>query len=51
MNDLSQAIVGDFDEEGFLYIVDRMKDVINSGGVLVASREVEVRAVRQQGCP
>ena len=33
--------MGYFDEEGFLYIVDRMKDVINSGGVLVASREVE----------
>ncbi len=33
--------VGKFDEEGYLYIVDRIKDVINSGGVLVASREVE----------
>ena len=29
------------DEEGYLFIVDRVKDVINSGGVLVASREVE----------
>jgi fatty-acyl-CoA synthase len=29
------------DEEGFLYVVDRIKDVINTGGVLVASREVE----------
>lgn len=33
--------MGYFDEEGFLYIVDRKKDVINSGGVVVASREVE----------
>lgn len=29
------------DEQGFLYVVDRIKDVINTGGVLVASREVE----------
>jgi fatty-acyl-CoA synthase len=29
------------DEEGFLFVVDRVKDVINTGGVLVASREVE----------
>lgn len=33
--------VGYFDEEGYLYIVDRIKDVINTGGVVVASREVE----------
>lgn len=33
--------VGYFDEEGYLFIVDRIRDVINSGGVLVASREVE----------
>lgn len=33
--------VGYFDDEGFLYIVDRIRDVINTGGVLVASREVE----------
>ncbi|AWK89487.1 fatty acyl-CoA synthetase [Azospirillum thermophilum] len=33
--------VGYLDEEGYLYIVDRIKDVINTGGVLVASREVE----------
>jgi fatty-acyl-CoA synthase len=33
--------VGYFDDEGYLYIVDRMRDVINTGGVLVASREVE----------
>jgi fatty-acyl-CoA synthase len=29
------------DEKGFLFVVDRVKDVINTGGVLVASREVE----------
>ncbi|GAB3211486.1 fatty acyl-CoA synthetase [Marinactinospora thermotolerans] len=29
------------DSEGYFTIVDRIKDVINTGGVLVASREVE----------
>ncbi|MEU7338575.1 acyl-CoA synthetase [Streptomyces sp. NPDC007074] len=29
------------DEDGFFTVVDRVKDVINSGGVLVASRQVE----------
>lgn len=29
------------DEEGYVYVVDRIKDVINTGGVLVASRQVE----------
>ncbi|MEV4924262.1 fatty acyl-CoA synthetase [Streptomyces roseoverticillatus] len=29
------------DTEGYFTVVDRLKDVINSGGVLVASREVE----------
>ena len=29
------------DEDGYLYVIDRIKDVINTGGVLVASREVE----------
>lgn len=33
--------LGYFDEAGYLYIVDRVKDVVNSGGVLVSSREVE----------
>ncbi len=33
--------VGYFDEDGYLYIVDRIRDVVNTGGVLVASREVE----------
>ncbi|RCW45794.1 fatty-acyl-CoA synthase [Halopolyspora algeriensis] len=29
------------DEDGYFFVVDRIKDVINTGGVLVASREVE----------
>jgi fatty-acyl-CoA synthase len=33
--------IGVLDDAGYLYIVDRIKDVINTGGVLVASREVE----------
>ena len=33
--------VGTMDEAGYLFVVDRIKDVINTGGVLVASREVE----------
>ncbi|GGB54030.1 acyl-CoA synthetase [Tistrella bauzanensis] len=33
--------VGYFDEGGFLFVVDRVKDVIKTGGVIVASREVE----------
>jgi fatty-acyl-CoA synthase len=33
--------VGFFDEAGYLFIVDRIKDVIQTGGVQVASREVE----------
>ncbi|WP_135468347.1 fatty acyl-CoA synthetase [Crenalkalicoccus roseus] len=33
--------VGTMDAEGYITIVDRVKDVINTGGVLVASREVE----------
>lgn len=33
--------LGYMDAEGYLYVVDRIKDVINSGGVLVSSREVE----------
>ena len=33
--------IGYFDENGFLFICDRIKDVINTGGVVVSSREVE----------
>ncbi|MGA8113543.1 MAG: acyl-CoA synthetase [Actinocatenispora sp.] len=29
------------DDEGYIFVIDRIKDVINTGGVLVASREVE----------
>ncbi|TWP39048.1 fatty acyl-CoA synthetase [Leekyejoonella antrihumi] len=29
------------DEQGYIFVVDRIKDVINTGGVLVASRDVE----------
>ncbi|GAA1241985.1 acyl-CoA synthetase [Kitasatospora nipponensis] len=29
------------DADGYVFVVDRLKDVINTGGVLVASREVE----------
>ncbi|GAA1241169.1 acyl-CoA synthetase [Prauserella halophila] len=29
------------DEDGYVFVVDRIKDVINTGGVMVASREVE----------
>ena len=33
--------LGRFDEEGYLYVVDRKKDMIKTGGENVASREVE----------
>lgn len=33
--------VGYFDEEGYLFVIDRVKDIIKSGGVVVAGREVE----------
>lgn len=29
------------DAEGYMFVVDRIKDVVNTGGVLVATREVE----------
>ena len=36
------------DSEGFVEVVDRIKDVINTGGVLVASREVEDAVYRDE---
>ncbi len=33
--------IGCFDEQGYLYIVDRKKDMVLSGGENIASREVE----------
>jgi fatty-acyl-CoA synthase len=33
--------IGTMDEEGYLYIVDRKKDIIISGGENIASVEVE----------
>ncbi|MHA4836428.1 fatty acyl-CoA synthetase [Sphingopyxis sp. MSC1_008] len=33
--------VGVIDEAGYIFVVDRVRDVINTGGVLVAGREVE----------
>ena len=33
--------VGRFDEDGFLYLVDRVKDMIVSGGLNIYSKEVE----------
>jgi acyl-CoA synthetase (AMP-forming)/AMP-acid ligase II len=33
--------IGRFDDEGYLYIVDRKKDMIISGGENIASREIE----------
>jgi acyl-CoA synthetase (AMP-forming)/AMP-acid ligase II len=38
--------VGYVDEEGFLYLVDRKKDMIDSGGVKVYPRDVEEIAAR-----
>ncbi|NIB38980.1 AMP-binding protein [Pseudomaricurvus alkylphenolicus] len=33
--------MGYIDDDGYIYIADRKKDVINTGGVVVSSREVE----------
>lgn len=38
--------VGQFDEDGFLYIVDRKKDMVISGGENIYSREVEQALVK-----
>ncbi|MGZ4734944.1 MAG: class I adenylate-forming enzyme family protein [Acidimicrobiia bacterium] len=39
--------LGRLDEDGFLYVVDRAKDIINRGGYNVASAEVEA-AIHEQ---
>lgn len=36
------------DDQGYIEVVDRIKDVINTGGVLVASREVEDAIYRHE---
>ncbi len=36
------------DDQGYIEVVDRIKDVINTGGVLVASREVEDALYRHE---
>jgi acyl-CoA synthetase (AMP-forming)/AMP-acid ligase II len=41
--------VGYFDEEGFLYVTDRKKDIINSGGEKIFSPEIEGRLLELKG--
>src|SRR5699024_8084569 len=41
--------LGTMDEEGYLIIVDRKKDMINTGGVNVSSREVEETIYQLEG--
>ncbi|RDW19981.1 acyl-CoA synthetase [Oceanobacillus chungangensis] len=41
--------LGVMDEEGYITIVDRKKDMINTGGVNVSSREVEEAIYRIEG--
>ncbi|KYC29073.1 Acyl-CoA synthetase (AMP-forming)/AMP-acid ligase II [Sterolibacterium denitrificans] len=38
---LHSGDIGYFDEDGFLYIVDRIKDIVNRGGEKIASAEIE----------
>ena len=40
--------IGHLDEEGFLYLVDRRKDVIKSGGVNIYPIEIEEVILREQ---
>ncbi len=39
------------DEQGYITVVDRIKDVINTGGILVASREIEDACTRTRRSP
>jgi len=41
--------VGVLDDEGYLYVVDRQKDVINSGGEKIFSPDVEGRLLEMPG--
>ena len=41
--------IGRFDADGFLYVVDRVKDMILSGGFNIYSREVEHAILAQEG--
>ena len=41
--------VGSFDEDGYLYVVDRLKDMIISGGENIASAEVEACLLEHPG--
>lgn len=41
--------IGRFDEDGFLYIVDRKKDMVLSGGYNIYSKEVEQVLLRYKG--
>ena len=43
--------LGAFDEDGFLTLKDRSKDVIISGGSNIYSREIEEVLLRHTGCP
>jgi acyl-CoA synthetase (AMP-forming)/AMP-acid ligase II len=43
---LHSGDVGYVDEDGFLYLVDRVKDMIDSGGVKVYPKDVEEIAIR-----
>ena len=38
---LNSTLIGKIDEEGFIYILDRKKDMINRGGEKIYSLEVE----------
>ena len=41
--------IGHVDQDGYLYITDRMKDIIIRGGTNIASREVEEVLFRHEG--